>query len=347
MIDWFNVAMSGIWILGLGLMLSAFSYHAWLATERRRPIGELLRERSFTISWASGLFLCALGWALAHLPQFLLWEKALWSLVVAWFAWRMVAALRSRADVVAVDARLLPGRSDTARGWARRVRIWVGTATFAVVAWLLLGLPMGIDRWLDVTEAPAPADAIVCIGGGTIGGNLPDQAGWQRIYTSVQLFADGFAPMVVFTGSGSTKFSEAETYADAAAWLELPAPAVLIDPLPTRTADHPQTLLTSTKGKLTKQSRLLLVTSRAHSRRVLMTFRKQGYSNVRVVSDYEASRAEGRIARSTLKSRFAGYEANTKSYDDPFTRVMWRSTDLMGALRETAALGWYWLQGAV
>lgn len=48
----------------------------------------------------------------------------------------------------------------------------------------------------------------------------------QRIYTSVQLHADGFAPIVIFTGRGNAKVSEAEIYADAAEWLGLPGDAI-------------------------------------------------------------------------------------------------------------------------
>ena len=48
-----------------------------------------------------------------------------------------------------------------------------------LVLWLLLGLPFGLDRWLDVSEPPAEADAIICIGGGTTESNLPIEEGWR------------------------------------------------------------------------------------------------------------------------------------------------------------------------
>jgi len=168
---------------------------------------------------------------------------------------------------------------------ATRILSPAGAAALVGVLWLLFGLPLGIDSWLDVTEKPDQADAIVCIGGGTYSDNLPSDPGWRRIYTAVQLFADGYAPVVVFTGRGTTSLSEAETYADAAAWLGLPREATILDPLPANTSEHPMSLLKAANGRFTRQSRLLLVTSSEHSRRLLLSFRKQGFTRVSVVAD--------------------------------------------------------------
>ena len=114
--------------------------------------------------------------------------------------------------------------------WLRRgigvVLIVWGAATALACVLLVAGRLPGIERWLDVSSAPVPADAIVCIGGGTMNHELPTADGWQRIHASVQLFADGYASLVVFTGRGNGKVSEAEIYADAAKWLDLPASAI-------------------------------------------------------------------------------------------------------------------------
>jgi len=199
------------------------------------------------------------------------------------------------------------------------VRVFAAIGILAIVAviWFALRLPLIIDGWLDVTEPPQKADAIVCIAGGTDLPNLPTAVGWHRIYSTVQLYADGFAPLVVFTGRGSMSLSEAETYAEMAAWLGVPPEATAIDPRPENTADHPLTLL-GTAG-ITHSSRLLLVTSGLHSRRVLMAFRKQGYANVRVVSEYRTKTA-GRFARDAKTSVVPGFAPSTKSYDTVFSR---------------------------
>lgn len=231
--------------------------------------------------------------------------------------------------------------------------VCAGATALVAVLWLSLGLPLGIDRWLDVSESPIEADAIVCIGGGTTDANLPLEDGWSRIYTAVQLFADGYAPLVVFTGRGSTSLSEAEVYADAAAWLGVPRASSRLDPLPASTAEHPASVLESSSGRLTKDSRLLLVTSGLHSRRVLLTFRKQGFTHVRVVSSYQSVRAKGvvgpagPVARHAQVSRLAQFEPSKKSYGDPINTLKWRSDDLLTAFREVAALAWYRAKGFV
>ncbi|MEX2660517.1 MAG: hypothetical protein WD227_01255, partial [Vicinamibacterales bacterium] len=63
-----------------------------------------------------------------------------------------------------------------------------GALSIGGFLWLVAGLPLGIDGWLNVASAPTPADAIVCIGGGTASNDLPTSDGWQRVYTTTQLY---------------------------------------------------------------------------------------------------------------------------------------------------------------
>lgn len=229
----------------------------------------------------------------------------------------------------------------------RNVLTAFGALALLFAVWISAGFPLLIDRWLDVTEPPVPADAIVCIAGGTGLPNLPTTEGWERIYTAVQLFADGYAPAVVFTGRGFGGMSEAEVYADAAVWLGLPREAILLDSRPTGTNEHPGSLLQSTNGRFTRESRLLLATSRLHSRRVLMVFRKFGFTHVRVIADYRASHAEGRIARGTMKSAIPGLQPSTKAYGGVLIRSEEEIDRLMVSLRESAALAYYWWKGLI
>jgi uncharacterized SAM-binding protein YcdF (DUF218 family) len=228
----------------------------------------------------------------------------------------------------------------------RLALIWTGAATVITLVWLLAGFPIGIDAWLDVTTAPAPVDAIVCIGGGTMSHDLPTMDGWRRIYTAVQLHADGYAPLVVFTGRGNSKVSEAEIYADAAAWLGMPRAAMRLDPLAASTAEHPESLLKSLTGQIDRQSRLLLVTSQLHSRRVLMSFRKRGFVNVTAISDYTA-RNRPRDARRRETSALESFRSDNKSYSDPLFLLAHQTTGLFIALRECAAIAVYRWKGQV
>ena len=76
------------------------------------------------------------------------------------------------------------------------------------VIWMAAGWPIGFDRWLVESEAPQKADYIVCLAGGMGGNNIPTEDGWDRIYTVAQLWFDGYAPKIVFTGGGAGKISE-------------------------------------------------------------------------------------------------------------------------------------------
>jgi uncharacterized SAM-binding protein YcdF (DUF218 family) len=219
-----------------------------------------------------------------------------------------------------------------------------GALSITGLLWLLAGLPLGIDGWLNVASTPTPADAIVCIGGGTTSGDLPTADGWQRVYTTTQLYLDRFAPLVIFTGRGNAKVSEAEAYADAARWLGVPREATRLDPLPASTAEHPESLLRSLEGHITRESRLLLVTSNIHSRRVLLTFRKHGFTNVTVVSHYQA-RIRPVESRRTEVSALPAFQSDNKRYDDPLFTLGQRSSLLFSALREWVAIAIYRLQG--
>ena len=221
-----------------------------------------------------------------------------------------------------------------------------GAVTCLACASLIGGFSLGFDGWLNVTSSPVPADAIICIGSGTINHDIPTAEGWLRIHTSVQLFADGYAPVVVFTGRGNSKVSEAEIYADAGRWLGLPDAAIGLDPLPASTAEHPEALLKSMAGRITPSTRLLLVTSNLHSRRVLMTFRKRGFTSVTVVSEYSAKN-DLPNARRRQQSALPAFTRDNKQYADPLFKLAQGSSVLFTALREWAALAVYRARGLV
>lgn len=202
-----------------------------------------------------------------------------------------------------------------------------------------------IGRWLDVSTFPVASDAIVCLGGGTDLPNLPNAAGWERIYTATQVFADGYAPVVVFSGRGPSLLSEAEVYADAAMWLGIPREAILNDPHPDTTAEHPASLLDLEGGRFTRRSRLLVVTSDWHSRRALLTFRKQGFTDVRIVSGYRSTRASGQMARQHKVSAIAGFQPSLETDDNMFSYLRDGSSRLLTNLQELTAIGWYWWKG--
>ena len=52
MIDWVNVALNALWILGLSIILAAFSYHQWLAGETASRLRELWSQPSWQIPFS-------------------------------------------------------------------------------------------------------------------------------------------------------------------------------------------------------------------------------------------------------------------------------------------------------
>ncbi|MGB2907222.1 MAG: YdcF family protein [Candidatus Aminicenantaceae bacterium] len=211
------------------------------------------------------------------------------------------------------------------------------------VLWMGAGWPVFIDRWLDVSEQPLKAMAIVCLGEGVTGDSLPSSQGWRGIHTALELYHDGWAEKVVFSGGGGDSISEGELYAEAAEWLGLPRPAVLIDPFPHSTAEHPQTLLKI--NGLTKETPLIIVASSNHSRRAFLCFKNAGFSNFRMVTHYQSKNRDPDVMRTLKTSQFKDFKPSSKKYNDFMMRLKTRSYHFLDAVREIMAISWYRIKG--
>ena len=231
----------------------------------------------------------------------------------------------------------------------------VGIASLALATWLVAGGPVMVDRLLEMNEAPMQARAIICVAGGLGSHNLPLDDGWTRVYTAVQLHYDKFAPVVVFSGGGAEKLSEAEVYAETAQWLGLPASAVVLDPVPGGTNEHPQNLLKIAALGLTRDTPLLIVTSPLHATRVSLCFRKAGFTNFRMVTGYVAKgpdvrlgkAPDTRVVRDQRISSVKTYQPNGKRYDDPINRLKWGLDSLLTCAREAVAIAVYKFKGFI
>lgn len=236
----------------------------------------------------------------------------------------------------------------------RRIRKFIkiyllvtGIAFNVFIFWMVAKLPIYFDQFLIKSEKPIPGEAIVCIAGGIAGNNLPLDQGWQRIYTAVQLYFDGYAPKIIFTGGGSAKITEAEVYAEAAQWLGCPEEAMIFDPNPHSTAEHPLNILKNEHLNIDKNSALNIVTSALHSRRTAMCFKKNGFTNFRMITNYSSKKPDSTIVRSLKTSQFDTFRPSKKIYDDIFMRLRRRTSYFFNALREVAAIVWYKLKGYV
>lgn len=228
----------------------------------------------------------------------------------------------------------------------------VGAVSLALTLWIVLDGRVFVDRLLVRNDPPIQAKAIICLGGGFNGHNIPVDDGWQRAYTAVQLHYDKFAPVVLFSGGGGSKISEAEIYSEAAVFLGLPPEAIRLDPVPGGTNEHPYNALKVPGLDLTKDSPVIIVTSPFHAMRTTLCFRKAGFTNFRVVTSYVAkgpagAKPDAKVVRDTRTSAISTFVPSGKSYGDPLNRLRWGLNSLLISLRELAAMASYKFKGYI
>lgn len=92
MIDWVSLALNALWIVGLAVILAAFSYHDWLARETARRRREVMAQPSWTLPFSAGLLLTCVGVGYGLGGRW--WEKATWTILAISFGWQFVMVLR-------------------------------------------------------------------------------------------------------------------------------------------------------------------------------------------------------------------------------------------------------------
>ena len=86
---------NALWIIGLAVILAAFSYGDWLAHERGVSSRRVLGSLTFQVPFSGGMVLVCLGLVLSGRTG---WERAVWALWTLFFAWQGWAMVRSRQD---------------------------------------------------------------------------------------------------------------------------------------------------------------------------------------------------------------------------------------------------------
>ena len=94
LIDWWLVASSALWIMGLSVLLAAFSYHDWLAHETGRRLRDQFKTRTWRIPFSLGMALFCTGLAATRGAAW--WERLLWGALALSFGWQLTQHLRSR-----------------------------------------------------------------------------------------------------------------------------------------------------------------------------------------------------------------------------------------------------------
>ena len=89
MIDWMYVATNSLWILGLSIVLAAFSYHDWLAHETGQRRRDLFERASWRLPFSTGMVLFCLGLGLGR--RLAWWERMLWGALAISFVCQVVS----------------------------------------------------------------------------------------------------------------------------------------------------------------------------------------------------------------------------------------------------------------
>jgi hypothetical protein len=94
LIDWRLVGFSALWLSGLSVILAAFSFGDFTASQQHVRTREVLGWPGYQATFNVGLVLFCLGLiGSAHA----LWEQLLWAVLAVAFAYQTWAAWRRRA----------------------------------------------------------------------------------------------------------------------------------------------------------------------------------------------------------------------------------------------------------
>lgn len=151
----------------------------------------------------------------------------------------------------------------------------LGAAVLGVVAIAALTpLPMWIAARYAEPPRLAPADAVVVLGGGLVGGSL-SEASLQRMVEGLRLQRRGLAPLIVFTGEPSPGGpSEPEIRARLARELGVPPEVILTA---TANTTHEEARAAAALLRPLGRRTVLLVTGSLHLVRARGAFEREGF----------------------------------------------------------------------
>lgn len=96
MIDWYGVFRNALWILGLAVVLAAFSYSDWQRSgQNPKPsLRQAMTAPAFQAAFGLGMALFCIGLALSSRRW---WEIAAWAALALLFAWQAIGAWLARS----------------------------------------------------------------------------------------------------------------------------------------------------------------------------------------------------------------------------------------------------------
>jgi uncharacterized SAM-binding protein YcdF (DUF218 family) len=148
---------------------------------------------------------------------------------------------------------------------------------------LLVGVSPA-SRWLSaplvLVDPLRRADAIAVLGAGAYDPRTPTPHTAYRLLRAVQLYQEGYAPLMILSGGGhrGARGTDAEAMATAARALGVPATAVVLDATSSSTRAQAESVARIARSR--GLSSVLVVTSPLGSRRATRAFRQVGLDAV-------------------------------------------------------------------
>lgn len=175
--------------------------------------------------------------------------------------------------------------------WERIIRgLGVVTViTFIVVTLTPAGNAVG-RRIAVISPRLQPADAIVVLGAGLLGGGALNEESMRRAIAGIELFKKGMAPIIVFSGTArpdSSGLTEAEVRAKLAESMGIPPGAIFKEETANTTREESIHIGKTLRGR--NAVKILLVTESLHMLRARHVFERAGLDVQPAVSaDYPA-----------------------------------------------------------
>ncbi len=165
---------------------------------------------------------------------------------------------------------------------------WIRRLFFALnlIVWLVLAAALTIAytpltgymiKSLAVQEDIRQADVIVVLGGGIDEGRYLALESVHRLLRGAQLYFEGRAKKILFSGGDPKKVgaAEATVMAQEARRLNIPAADMIVEKRSRRTHEHAEEIRKMSETR--RWESILLVTSYSHMKRSLMVFEHAGF----------------------------------------------------------------------
>jgi uncharacterized SAM-binding protein YcdF (DUF218 family) len=161
--------------------------------------------------------------------------------------------------------------------WERIIR---GLGVLTVAGFLVIVLTPAsnmIGRRLAVSPEVLPAGAIVVLGAGVLHGGILDEESMRRFIRGIELYKEGLAPVIVFSGTGrgdEPRPTEAEIRVRLATTMGIPSEAIIKEETANTTREESVHIAAQLRRR--NISSILLVTESLHMRRARSVFERAG-----------------------------------------------------------------------